>query len=119
MKHAELSFRVMKRLKMHARTMGLKDFDMRALDFNPARTQMEDGKKYRYPATLEFKVENFSNHFYSFRAKDGRWIAEGMDLNGKGLSTFRMMRRMLREMKSWSARVNPRKTNVVALRRAK
>lgn len=69
--------------------------------FNEAFTMREDdGKDYSYPETIEVKIENWSNHWYSVRTSDGRWIREGQDLSGPGLSAGQVYRRMLNELKN-------------------
>ncbi|HNA61476.1 MAG TPA: hypothetical protein PKW79_00160 [Rhabdochlamydiaceae bacterium] len=71
-------------------------------DYSEAETKVENGKTYHYPEVINVKFENWSNWFFSYRLKDGRWIPEGSDLNGKGLSTFKLMRNMIREMRAYA-----------------
>lgn len=119
MKHAQMVFRVKSRLEYYAESMGL-HIQVKVTGYSPAETKLEsDGKTYRYPETLEVKIENWHNHFYSFRTKDGRWIPEGRNLTGKGISTFRVIRSMMRELKEWHEVKFPKPTNVIPMRRAK
>lgn len=76
--------------------------------YQEASTKIENGTTYHYPETIEVKFENWSNWFFSFRLQDGRWIPEGSDLNGKGLSTFKLMRNMIREMKAYAEAIKPK-----------
>lgn len=76
------------------------------VDINEAHTQMENGSEFSYPETVEVKIENWSNHFYSVRTSDGRWIREGTELSGKGLSLGQVYRRMLVEARDEQFRRN-------------
>lgn len=59
----------------------------------------EDG--FEYPESIEVKIENWSNSFYTFRIKDSRLIRENVQLDSTGISTFKLLKEMLREFKSW------------------
>ncbi len=73
--------------------------DVFICDAIDAFTQDEDGKTVQYPETIEVKIENWSNHFYSVRVSDGRWIPEGSNLDGRGLTSAQVYRRMLNEVR--------------------
>lgn len=69
------------------------------IDLTEAMTQNEDGELVSYPETIVVKIENWSNHYYSVRTSDGRWISEGSRLNSKGLTIGQVYRRMLSEIR--------------------
>jgi hypothetical protein len=94
MKHLTTLFRVKRKLEAWYRDTDLKIYIQ---DYSAAEKRNEDGKIYEYPATIEVKFENQSNHFYSFRLKDGMFIREGSNLNGKGLTAVEVYRRQARE----------------------
>jgi hypothetical protein len=78
--------------------------DTKLIEFSEAHKQVETdryGNKqtYSYPSTLEVKIENKSNHFYSLRTKDCRWIREGCVLSGEGWTLPQVYRCMLKEMR--------------------
>lgn len=75
-------------------------------DYSEAYTSIETdrfGKKttYNYPETIEVKFENWSNSFYSVRVSDLRWIREGTNLDGAGLSGFRVLSKQIKELKAF------------------
>lgn len=59
----------------------------------------EDG--FTYSESIDVKVENWSNSFYTFRLDDGRFVREGTLLDSNGISSFELLKRMLREFKAW------------------
>jgi hypothetical protein len=71
----------------------------------PAEDRVEDGETYHYPEVIEVKFESWSNHWFSYRVRDGRWVPEGCNLNGEGLSTYRLMRRLIRELHDYRLQV--------------
>lgn len=56
-----------------------------------------DSEGYEYPETIEVKIENQSNSWYSYRVRDGRFIGEGCDLQGPGISGLTLIKRQIRE----------------------
>lgn len=84
-------------------------------DFSPEFTQVETdkrGKKHNvhYQATIEVTFENWSTSHYSVRVSDMRWIPEGHDLDGKGLSGYEVLREQLKELKQFQAHRDSLKT---------
>lgn len=69
--------------------------------YNEAETRIEDGGTFHYPETIDVSFYSWSTSHYSYRLSDARWIRESADLNGKGISTFRLMRRLIKEIKAY------------------
>lgn len=50
-----------------------------------AFSQIEaDGKTYHYPHLVHFNIECWNTFKFSLRVKDGKFIPEGTNLDGKG-----------------------------------
>lgn len=84
-------------------------------DYSPEFTQDELGTLFTYPETLEIKIENWENCFYSFRVKDSRWIREGSRLDGVGLTTAQVYRRMLKMLKAHAVSIAEHKAGKAAV----
>ena len=111
--------RISRRFDDYARRFGSDQCVMKIVSLSRAYVSNEGDKTFRYPETVEIKFQNWSNHFYSLRTKDLRWIPEGAKLNGKGLSTFQVMRLMAKELKAFYVHKNPPKpkaSNVLSFR---
>lgn len=106
----EVIFRMKKRLARQ--TLGMANGSVRLdiIGVEAAETRIEDGETYHYPETIEIKIENWHNHWFSYRVSDGRWIREGVGLSSsKGFSSYTVYRRMLKEVKAYHAYVAKRK----------
>lgn len=88
------------RRRLNRRPCGLESrVDVKIIEVSDAKTQDEGDGKYDYPETIEVKIENWSNYFFSVRTKDNRWIYEGRPLSGKGYTTAQIYRHMLEELR--------------------
>ena len=76
--------------------------------YSSEHSSTEDGETYHYPETIEIKIENRSNYFFSYRLKDGRFVREGSSLNGVGLSVVDVYRLMAKEQQNWRKELNKR-----------
>jgi hypothetical protein len=94
-------FELIRRFERMADRMGFRNMRAKVIGYYEGNVATEEGKRYTYPETFEVKVENWNNHFYSYRVDDGAWIREGTDLTGNGLSTAQVYRRQLRELRKF------------------
>lgn len=95
-------FKFKRYLKAHA------GITVHVQDYCPAKTQVEGSGTFHYPETIEIKIENWSNHWFSIRMSDSRCIGEGGNLNGKGQTigqVYRMMRRESRDFELHKSRI--------------
>ncbi len=104
MNHAKILKQVLKlnrRLVAESARLDLAfDCNVRIVDYSETFVQYEDGRAYQYPETLGINIENKSTHKFDVRITDGRWIRCGRDLNGPGLSLFKVYRAMIRELRA-------------------
>lgn len=95
-----------KRLRQHARYLKMSyDCSVVLLEYSKAETRLEDRQEHTYPERIDLNIENWSTWKGSFRLSDGRFIREGTDLNGPGLSMFSLCRRMIRELEAHAERI--------------
>lgn len=73
--------------------------------YSQGDSRIENEIEHNYPECLEISFYNWSTSHYSYRILDSRWILEGADLNGLGISTFRLMRREINNLKSYKRHV--------------
>lgn len=104
MKQLNQFFRMKKRLEYQARCRGL-DIAVKVIDYNEAHTAIEKSGTYSYPETLEIKIENKENWFYSIRFLDGRMIQDGSKLSGKGYSVAEVYATQLRQLNKWAKQI--------------
>ncbi len=76
------------------------DCDLKITGYSNAETRIENGETYSYPSMFDIKIENWTTYKGSFRLSDGRFIGEGCDLNGPGLTVAQLYRRQLRQLKA-------------------
>lgn len=92
------------RIKYQSQRHGLENpFDLKILDYSQVFKQNENGVEVIYPEMLGLKLEGWNNTFFSLRVEDCRFIPEGCNLDGPGLTAYQIYRRMLQEMKSYAA----------------
>ena len=96
-----LIFEMIKRFKAAARKQGFDNIEATVIEYSVGRKTIENGVPYTYPDTLEVKFENWENHFFSYRLQDGRFIPEGCDLSGKGLTLAQVYRKQLKELREF------------------
>lgn len=119
-------FKMKRMLKSKSRELGLGYVcELKLNDFTPAFIQVEGDKSFVYPAGFEITIENHSTSHWTLRTKDMRWIREGCLLDGKGLSTAQVYRRMANELQAHADEIFKRNCDsityedVLALRASK
>jgi len=100
-------FKLKRRLERESRRLDL-DYkcEVNIFAHNEAQVSIEDGVSYSYPETLSLNIENRSTYKADYRIKDSRFISEGRDLNGPGLSIPQVYRRMITEMRDHAKYIN-------------
>jgi hypothetical protein len=72
------------------------------LDYQSAFSQQEDdGKTYNYPESMFFNINSRNTFKVELRA-DGKFINEGTDVNGPGISQEDLIQEVVEDVATWS-----------------
>jgi len=80
---------------------GLPPAPVKVMGVSPAMSQVENGKTVEYPETIEVNIEARSTGKYSVRTSDNKWIPEGTELSGPGLTKEQVFAKVKAEQQEW------------------